>query len=110
MTFDHELILLSVELTETEWGDIIEQPVRRAVLCDLLSVTRSEHYQAAAHGLKPENVFVVNRYEYLGEKEVEFEGKEYRVMRTYEPKKAQGIGDFEVVELVCEGVAHSAGT
>ena len=107
MTFDHELILISTEPGESELGDPILVPVRRPVLCDVVSVTRSEHYQAAAHGLKPEIVFVVNRYEYQGEKEVEFEEREYRVMRTYLPKLSKNIGDFETIELVCEGVVHS---
>ena len=106
MTFDHELILISTEPGESELGDPILVPVRRPVLCDVVSVTRSEHYQAAAHGLKPEIVFVVNRYEYQGEKEVEFEEREYRVMRTYLPRRSKGIGDFETIELVCEGVIH----
>ena len=112
MTFDHELILIGTEPGENELGDPILVPVRRSVLCDVLSVTRSEHYQAAAHGLKPEIVFVVNRYEYQGEKEVEFEGRGYRVMRTYRASQgpsaryAKQIGDIDAMELVCEGVVH----
>jgi hypothetical protein len=109
VTFDYELILIGTEPGENELGDPILVPVRRPVLCDVLSVTRSEHYQAAAHGLKPEMVFVVNRYEYQGEKEVEFEEREYRVMRTYLPRRSKSIGDFETIELVCEGVVHGAG-
>jgi len=109
VTFDHELILVSTKEEENELGDIVLVPVRRPVLCDVMSVTRSEHYQAAAYGLQPEVVFVINRYEYQGEKEAEFEGREYRVIRTYQPKRARDIGDFETMELVCEGVAHGAG-
>ena len=33
------------------------------------------NYQAATHGLKPEIVFVMNKYDYEGEKQVEFEEK-----------------------------------
>lgn len=103
MTFDHELILLGTTKGENEMGDPIAVPTRRAVLCDVQSVARSEHYQAAAHGLKPEIVFVISKYEYQGEKEVEFEGEPYRVLRTYTPKKSKGLADFETAELVCEG-------
>ncbi len=110
MTFDYELALLTIKHDENALGDPIEIPVRRLVLCDVLSVTRGEHYQAAAHGLKPEIVFVVNKYEYQDEQEIEFEGREYRVMRTYEPKRAKGIGDFETIELVCAGVVSRGST
>ncbi len=106
MTFDSELILISIEPGENDLGDPITIRTERPILCDVLSVGRSEHYQAAAHGLKPEIVFVVNRYEYQGEKEVVFEGENYTVLRTYRPKTAKGLGDFETMELVCEGVVN----
>jgi len=28
-------------------------------------------------------------------------------MRTYLPRRSKSIGDFETIELVCEGVVHS---
>lgn len=104
MTFDHELYLISLQNDTNAMGDPIQVPVKRAVLCDWKSITRSEHYQAAAHGLRPEIVFVVNRHEYQGEREVEFEGRRYQVMRVWAPKQAQGLGDFENIELVCTGL------
>jgi len=79
------------------------------VLCGVVSVGRYEHYQAAAHGLRPELVFVVYRWGYEGAKEVVFEGKSYHVLRTYEPKQSKGLAGYETVELVCEGVINSAG-
>ena len=106
MTFDHELVLIRIEAGENDLGDPITIRTEMPILCDVMSVGRSEHYQAAAHGLKPEIVFVVSRWDYDGEKEVEFEGKKYTVLRTYEPKKSKGLGDFETLELVCEGVVN----
>ena len=106
MTFDYELILIQTEEGENELGDPIIIRTEKPVLCDVLSVGRNEHYQAASHGLKPELVFVVSRWDYEGEKEVVFEGKNYTVLRTYEPKKSKGLGDFETMELVCEGVVN----
>lgn len=106
MTFDYELILIGSESGENDMGDPILIPTRKSILCDVQSVTRSEHYQAAANGLKPEIVFVVNKYDYEGEKQVEFEGKSYNVIRTYIPKRSRDIGDFETLELVCEGVVN----
>lgn len=108
MTFDHELTLIGFEDGENAMGDPIKVPVRRTVLCDVLSVTRSEHYQAAAHGLNPEIVFVVNRHEYQGEEDAEFEGAPYKILRTYQAKKAKDMGSFENIELICEkAVIHS---
>jgi len=49
---------------------------------------------------------VISKWDYDGEKEVEFEGKKYNVLRTYQAKKAKGLGDFETLELVCEGVVN----
>jgi SPP1 family predicted phage head-tail adaptor len=106
VTFDYELILIKMEAGENDLGDPITVRSERPVLCDVLSVGRNEHYQAAAHGLKPELVFVVSKWDYDGEKEVEFEGKKYNVLRTYQPKNAKGLGDFETMELVCEGVVN----
>jgi len=106
VTFDYELILIQTEEGENELGDPIIIRTEKPVLCDVLSVGRSEHYQAAAHGLKPELVFVVSKWDYQGEKEVVFDGERYNVLRTYEPKKSKGLGDFETLELVCEGVVN----
>ena len=109
MTFDHELILIQTEEGENELGDPVTIRTEKPVLCGVVSVGRYEHYQAAAHGLRPEIVFVVNRWDYEGEKEVMFEGKRYIVLRTYEPKQSKGLADYETVELVCEGVINRAG-
>ena len=106
MTFDHELILVKTQDGQNDLGDPIIIRTEKPVLCDVLSVGRSEHYQAAAHGLKPELVFVVSKWDYQGEKEVVFDGERYNVLRTYEPKKSKGLGDFETLELVCEGVVN----
>ena len=106
MTFDHELVLVRIEAGENDLGDPITIRTEKPILCDVSSVGRNEHYQAAAHGLKPELVFVISKWDYDGEKEVEFEGKKYNVLRTYEPKKSKGLGDFETMELVCEGVVN----
>lgn len=110
MTFDHELTLIDVVHSENDIGDPITYEERTDVLCSVQSVTRSEHYAAAAHGLQPEVVFVVNQYDYNGQKYAEFENQRYQVIRAYKPRKAKGIGDFETVELVCKGWVNNATT
>ena len=104
MTKDDELTLVSTtydpNITNVR-GDMIPVETRIAVLCDVLSVTRAEHYSAAANGLKPSIVFAVNKFEYDGQKDVEYEGIMYNVDRSYAPRKSKGIEDFEDIELVC---------
>lgn len=106
MTFDNELKLIGQSgFTEDEIGNQIPvDPIETIVLCGLKSVTRAEHYAAAANGLQPEMLFIVNRYEYDGQKEVEFEGKRYTVIRSYTIDKVKEIGNFENIEIVCQGV------
>lgn len=103
MTFDSELTLATITHSTNTLGDPVEVLARRRVLCDVRSVTRSEHYQAAAHGLQPEIMFVVNTHDYQAEKIVEYGGRQYQVMRTYAPKMAKKFGDFESIELICSG-------
>lgn len=107
MTFDHELKLISLTYTENELGDRIPDETTTTILCGLRSVTRSEHYAAATHGLRPEIVFVVNRHEYSGQGLVEFNSERYTVIRTYMPGKVKDISDFENLELVCQRVVGS---
>lgn len=95
--YDHELILLGSGYTEDELGNHIPNDTRRFILCKVESVGRSEFYSAATSNLRPEIVFTIHKYEYEGERKVEFEGQQYSVIRTY----ATGI---EEIELTCERV------
>lgn len=82
-------------------GDSINVEESSVVLCDVESVKQSEHYAAASNGMKPEIVFIVNKYEYEGQKLVEFENVRYKVTREFRPKNHK---HFEAIELICEGV------
>lgn len=97
MTYDHELTLIRQEIVKDDIGNQIPKEIETTVLCGLKSVGRNEFYSAAVTGLKPELIFVIHGYEYNGEKIVKFEGKRYRVIRTY-------MTDFEEIELICEKV------
>jgi SPP1 family predicted phage head-tail adaptor len=99
MTYDHELTLIGERtITKDEIGNEIPgDPLETNVLCGLKSVGRNEFYGAAAAGLKPELAFVIHAYEYDGQQRLRFDGREYRVLRTY----ADG---FEELELTCEKV------
>ena len=108
MTFDDELILIEKVSNTNDIGDPVTTEIRTPVLCGVRSVSQSEHYAAAAHGLQPEIVFILNQYEYSGQKEVEYEGHKYRVIRIYKINKAKDFSDFENIELVCQGVVNRA--
>lgn len=57
---------------------------RREVFARVMSIGQQEFYQAQANGLKPEMKFEVADYlDYADEKEIEYEGKRYTVLRTY---------------------------
>lgn len=97
MTYDHELTLINQTVVEDEIGNQIPVETKTIILCGLKSVGRTEFYNAALTGLKPELVFVVHGYEYNGEQVIEFEGTRYRVIRTY-------TTGFEEIELTVERV------
>lgn len=100
MTYDHELILITPGgIIEDEIGNQIPvDPVETPIYCGVKSIGRTEFYNAAVTGLRPEIIFVVHAYEYDSQKLVHFDGVDYRVMRTYQ------VGTEEL-ELTCEKVA-----
>lgn len=52
--------------------------------CRVNSVTRSEFYRARENGLEPLYTLVLSEYaDYNGEKILEYNGKRYRVIRSY---------------------------
>lgn len=56
----------------------------RTVPCDVMSVTRREHYDALSHGIHPEWVLLLGDYaEYHDELFCTFEGRQYKIVRTY---------------------------
>lgn len=91
-------------ITEThsidDKGDTVTTQVRRKVYADKQSVRQSEHYEAAATGLRPELMFVIRAIDYKGEPKIEHGGKQYTITRTYCTKS-------EFVELVCQGVVNN---
>jgi hypothetical protein len=97
VTYDHELTLIGETIEEDEIGNQRPVETRTTILCSVKSAGRNDFYSGAAAGLRPEYVFTVHAYEYSGERIVEFEGKRYRVIRTYQT----GI---EEIELTCERV------
>ena len=106
MIGDYGLTLISTDIIYDDVGNAIETPVEIDILCDMKSIRRTEFYNAAANGLKPEYILVVHPYEYNNETYIKFSEdanpkKKYRIMKTY--KK-----NFEELELTCEKVIGNA--
>lgn len=106
VTFDRTLDLIEVVTETNELGDSITTEKENTIFCKKQSVTRSEHYAAMQSGYKPEIVFVVNHFEYNNETLLNFEGKRYRVLRTYRDERLKNDVSIDALELVCEGVDH----
>ena len=57
---------------------------RRTVYCTVKSIGMQEAYQAMGQGLNPElKVILAHDFEYQDEPLLEYEGKRYRIIRTY---------------------------
>ena len=96
MTFDNELILIEYKKEIVSPGISEATKVSETnVLCNVKSVTQTEFWKGKQSSDNPERVFIIHSYEYNGEKIVNYDGKEYSVIRTYEK-------DFEELELICE--------
>jgi hypothetical protein len=67
----------------------------RTVFCNKKSVGYSEFYKASQAGYKAELKIDLYTQDYEGETLAEYEGKRYRVIRTYESKN----GDFTELTL-----------
>jgi hypothetical protein len=70
-------------LIETiEYGEVIKSMVWEKRLANQLDDARSEFYQGATAGLKPEMTFEINDFEFNNEEYVKFNGVEYTIIRT----------------------------
>ena len=70
---------------------VTERPIitKRTVYCTVRSVGMNESYQALTNGLHPQFVFVLSDYaDYAGQKICEYNGKRYRIVRTYRNNQA----------------------
>ncbi len=92
--------LISVTYTENEIGNQVPTESSTEVWAEETSIRKSEFYNAAMAGLKPEITFIVWGNEYTGQEKIECGGLKYKIIRTYiNPAKS------EMIELICERVA-----
>lgn len=89
--------LVWTETTTNEIGDSVENPTSRQVFANKKSIRQNEFYQAQAAGLKPEIMFEVRTAEYADERLLIFDGRSYKIIRTYDK-------NGEMTELICSGI------
>jgi len=78
------VLYLVSETPETHGVFDRPQETRRKVFCTIKSVGYNEYYRAMENSLTPSFVFVLEDYaEYQNEKTCVYEGKRYRIIRTY---------------------------
>jgi len=82
--FNYEIELGN--LVETiEYGEVIKSMVWESRLANQLDDNRSEFYQGATAGLKPELTFEINDFEFNNEEYVRYKGNVYTIIRA--PKR-----------------------
>ena len=80
-----------------KYGNKTTKEVKRTVFVQPRGVYASEFYNAAQLGLQPSlTLYMTNRNDYQGEKVLEFDGKEYSVIRVDWTAQRDGIS------LICE--------
>ena len=65
----------------------------RTVFCNKRSVSQGEYYKAQQAGIQVEKKIEVHSVDYEGEILAEYEGRRYKVLKTYEPE------DSDIIEL-----------
>ena len=78
-------------------GFEVNTEINTEVFADKKSIRSSEHYEAEKLGYKLSATFIVKPYEYTGQEYLLYEGKRYKVERTYQV-------DTEKLELICSKV------
>lgn len=83
--------------TFDEYGNEIQTVKEATVFVQPKGVYSSEYYNAAQLGLKPSvTLFISNRADYDGQKELTFDGRDYSVIRVDWNAQRDGIS------LICE--------
>lgn len=93
--WDYDIDLISIVNGVDEEGfPVVEDSLPTSVMANRLSVNSSEFYQSNNQGFIISEVFEIHSMEYNGEENLMFEGKKYRIRRTFRKD--------EYIELYCE--------
>lgn len=116
MTFDVEIRLIKNTVAENSMGDLITTKTKRTIWAAELTYRNRSFHQAMTDGHKPSITFGISKYEYDGEKELEYkwrttggenpteiEGAIYSII-DITPVKEKDMSEFETIALICEGL------
>jgi len=95
------ITLIEITTTPNDLGDSVESETRTEVCADKLKINQTESYQAMGHGIKPANKFKIWFAEYDDQQRFEYNGKMFKVVRTYNP-------DDEYIELTGEALVNGS--
>lgn len=88
--------------TYDEYGNEVQSVTSTDVFVQPRGVYNAEFYNAAQAGLHPSITFVLtNRADYNGEKLIEWEGKDFNIIRT------DWNGQRDSISLICEERVHN---
>ena len=91
--WNNEITLIAKKITgQDKLKQNITEEVKTKLLCRKRSITRAEFYQANQAGIRPSLVVDIHSFEYDNQELAEFEGKRYRILKTYPV-------DLETLEL-----------
>ena len=87
-TYDEEVVQISTKEETNAMGDTVSTETRSVSYAQIVSPYMKETYEALAVGLKPEFVAVLPSWDddYHGERELEYNGVRYRILRAYRAK------------------------
>ena len=91
------IYLLQFETTTDENGFEVSTETQTEVFAERKSIRSQEFYEAQKQGYKLSTMFVIKPYEYDEQEYLLYEGKKYKVERTYEK-------DTENLEIICSRV------
>ena len=87
--------LIGKDFVQDTYGIQHGIPTERMVYVSVQSVSSSEWFEGGRNGLNPELRFTMFRHDYNDEEEIRYNGKYYRIYRTY-------LGKDDSIELYCE--------
>lgn len=93
---DDVLTLINQTYVKNDRNRFVESEERREVFCDVLSITRSEYFNAGRSGLNPEYEFRIFKGDYNGEKLLIYKDHPYSIYRVFLPS------DEDYIELYVE--------
>lgn len=105
MNFATEIELIKVESYADQFGELKERETSSGIrLVETKSIGMKEFYEAHAHGLKPEIVFIMADYfDYDNEPFIMYNSRRYQVLRTYQKTGSNAL------EIVCQHLLNKGG-